>query len=348
MCRALYGAGCVYFDLSITESIKDREFDLKQHYAAELKKDMEFIDFFMVKRSGIRVGANHKQYFDIMLGDKTGEISAKKWDIQPQDVPKLEAMTEGRLVKVKAQVTEWQGALQLRLQRIRLAVDQDGLDISDYVKAAPEDSAAMYDYIYNVADQMMDVDLRALCLSVLKENKDRLMYYPAASRNHHAEYGGLLFHVKRMLMNALGICSVYTDLKKDLLCAGVILHDIEKLDEILSDEHGVSPGYSREGQFLGHLVMGVKYIDERARKLDFPEEKRLMLEQMILSHHYEPEFGSPVRPLFPEGEVLHYLDILDARLFDMYDVLATTEPGHFSERIWTLDNRRIYKPEHDD
>ena len=69
-----------------------------------------------------------------------------------------------------------------------------------------------------------------------------------------------------------------------------------------------------------------------------------MIEQMILSHHYQPEFGSPVRPLFPEGEVLHYLDILDARLFDMRDAVAAVDPGHFSDRIWTLDNRRVYKP----
>ena len=116
-----------------------------------------------------------------------------------------------------------------------------------------------------------------------------------------------------------------------------------KMEEILSNEYGVSPGYSMEGQFLGHLVMGVKYVDRLTEEMQFPREKALMLEQMILSHHYEPEFGSPVRPLFPEGEVLHYLDILDARLMDMQNALATVEPGHFSERIWTLDNRRVYQ-----
>ena len=72
-------------------------------------------------------------------------------------------------------------------------------------------------------------------------------------------------------------------------------------------------------------------------------EKAMMLEHMILAHHYEPEFGSPKKPLFPEAEVLHYLDILDARMFDMEDALVSTEPGTFSERIWALDNRRIYK-----
>ena len=75
-----------------------------------------------------------------------------------------------------------------------------------------------------------------------------------------------------------------------------------------------------------------------------PEEKTLMLEHMILSHHYEPEFGSPKKPLFPEAEVLHYLDILDARMFDMEDALRGVAPGEFSDRIWVLDNRKIYKP----
>ena len=99
-----------------------------------------------------------------------------------------------------------------------------------------------------------------------------------------------------------------------------------------------------EGQLLGHIVMGVKYLDRLTEELGFPREKALMLEHMVLSHHYEPEYGSPKKPLFPEAEVLHYLDILDARMFDMFDALASTEPGEFSDRVWTLDNRRLYKP----
>jgi len=145
-------------------------------------------------------------------------------------------------------------------------------------------------------------------------------------------------------MTGIAICGVYTDLNQDMVATGVIIHDMEKLNEIESNEYGISPGYSMEGQLLGHIVMGVKSLDRITEKLDFPREKALMLEHMILSHHYEPEFGSPKRPLFPEAEVLHYLDILDARMFDMYDALAATEPGEFSDRVWTLDNRRLYKP----
>ena len=95
---------------------------------------------------------------------------------------------------------------------------------------------------------------------------------------------------------------------------------------------------------LGHIVMGVKYIDKLADETELPYEKKIMMEHMVLSHHYEPEFGSPKKPLFAEAEVLHYLDILDARMYDMEEAVAHTEPGGFSDRIWTLDNRRIYKP----
>ena len=99
-----------------------------------------------------------------------------------------------------------------------------------------------------------------------------------------------------------------------------------------------------EGQLLGHIAQGVKMIDKLADELGISEEKAIMLEHMILSHHYEPEFGSPKRPMFPEAELLHYLDIFDARIFDMEEALKPVAPGDFSDKVWTLENRRVYKP----
>ncbi|HZK02253.1 MAG TPA: hypothetical protein VFC96_05250, partial [Anaerovoracaceae bacterium] len=128
------------------------------------------------------------------------------------------------------------------------------------------------------------------------------------------------------------------------LITGVIIHDVEKLNEIISDENGIASGYSFEGQLLGHLIQGVKTIDRMAEEIGMSEEKTVMLEHMILSHHYEPEYGSPKKPLFPEAEILHYLDIVDARMYDMEEALFGTKPGEFSEKVWTLDNRRLYRP----
>ena len=95
---------------------------------------------------------------------------------------------------------------------------------------------------------------------------------------------------------------------------------------------------------LGHIIQGVKTIDRMTLELGFPREKAIMLEHMILAHHYEPEFGSPKKPLFPEAELLHYLDILDARMFDMEAALEATAEGEFSDKVRTLDNRKLYKP----
>lgn len=321
---------------------------MKQVYIKDLKKDQEFTDFFMAKTLTFKVGSNGKQYLDILLADNTGEISAKKWDVSDTEYQTLREIRDKDIVKIKGMVTEWAGQLQVRVQRIRAAVESDGQHMKDFVKAAPEEPEAMYDYIYSVAAGMEDPDLKKLCLKILTDEKDRLMYYPAAQKNHHAELGGLLYHMKRMLMTGEAVCGVYTNLNRDLVCTGVIIHDIEKLNEIMSGPDGIATGYSFEGQLLGHIIQGVKTIDRLTTELGFPREKAVMLEHMILSHHYEPEYGSPKKPLFPEAEALHYLDILDARMFDMQDALEATEPGSFSERVWALDNRRLYKPAGED
>lgn len=316
---------------------------MKDIYISDIKTHQELISYFLVKTSAVKVGSNKKAYLDLLLADCTGEISAKKWDIADEELPGLEKIKEGSIIKVKAQVTEWNGMKQLRVSRIRQTSAEDQLVMKDYIKAAPEEPADMYEYIYSRAEAFQDQDLRNICIRELTDNKEKLMYYPAAQKNHHAEMGGLLYHVKRMLMMAERACEVYTNLNRELVMTGVILHDMEKINEIQSNELGVSTGYSFEGKMLGHLVQGVRTIDRIAGELGMPREKAVMLEHMILSHHYEPEFGSPKKPLFPEAEMLHYLDMIDAKMFDMQDALEKTEPGEFSDRVWTLDNRTLYR-----
>ena len=318
---------------------------MKEVFVSDLKKDKEVIDFFMIKSVSVKTGSTGKPYLDVVLGDRTGEINGKKWDVGASD----HLLKEKDIVKIIATVNEFNSQLQLKIQRIRKALPEtipdDVMDMGDFVKAAPEDPDEMYNYIMDTCLSFEDDDYRALCRKALEDNKEKLMYYPAASKNHHAELGGLLYHTKRMLMNGERVCEVYKNLNRDLLLAGVIMHDMQKLFEIDADTDGMSSGYSFEGQLLGHIVMGVKYVDELSLKLNIGTEKRIMMEHMILSHHYEPEYGSPKKPLFPEAEVLHYLDILDARMYDMEEALKNTEPGGFSDRVWTLDNRRMYKSE---
>lgn len=317
---------------------------MKEFYISDFKPDEEIVDYFIIKSIALKLGSNKKQYLDLLLGDSTGEVTAKKWDVSDSELPSISEIADGDIVKLKASVTQWNGLKQLRVMKIRKKAENDPVELMDLIKAAPERGEDMYEFILKKAEAIQDEHLKTICIRLLTENKERLLYYPAAQKNHHAQLAGLLYHVKRMLMNGERMCQVYTNLNADLVTAGVILHDMEKLNEIESNELGISQGYSFEGQMLGHLIQGIKSIDKIADEIGMPREKAIMLEHMVLSHHYEPEFGSPKKPLFPEAEILHYLDIIDARMFDMEDALRGIQPGEFSDRVWTLDNRKLYKP----
>lgn len=155
--------------------------------------------------------------------------------------------------------------------------------------------------------------------------------------------GGLLYHTLRMLLSGEKLGEVYNFLNMDYVYAGVILHDICKILEMDSDQYGVVSDYTMEGKLLGHIIQGIKEIEIEGEKIGIDREKSVVLQHMVLSHHYEPEFGSPKKPMTPEAELLHFLDIIDARMFDFEHALEGIEPGGFTDKIWLLDNRNLYK-----
>lgn len=316
----------------------------KEFFINQLKIDEEFTDFFLVKAIAIRIGSNRKQYLDVTLADNSGEINGKKWDVNDEEAINLNRIKEGDLVKIRATVNEWNNIKQLRIARIRKGQKEDGCEMTDYIKAAPENPDGMYAFIRKEAEGISDEGLRAMALLFLDREKERLLYYPAAMKNHHAEMAGLLYHIKRMLVMGEKACEVYRQLDRDWIVCGVILHDMEKLNEIQSNELGISNGYTFEGQLLGHLVQGAAKVAEMAKEVGLSEEKTVMLQHMMVSHHYEPDFGSPKKPMFIEAEMLHYLDMIDAKMFDFEAALAGVDPGQFSERVRTLDGRMLYKP----
>ena len=133
-------------------------------------------------------------------------------------------------------------------------------------------------------------------------------------------------------------------MNKELLFAGIILHDIEKTEEMNSSELGIVSTYTVEGQLLSHLIQGITLVDRVSSKVGASSEIRMLLQHMILSHHYEPEYGSPIKPMIIEAELLHYIDVIDARMYDMKKILDGVDEGNFSERIFSLNNRKVYKP----
>lgn len=305
----------------------------------DIKKGSSVEGYYLIKAGNIKVSSNGKQYGDYTLADSTGEINAKLWDIADAN----ECPTTGDIIKVKGLVTEWQGVLQLRLDKFRFITDEDNIDIMKVIPSAPEDPDSMLSTIKEYVNKIENTQIRQLVIRLLKEFAPYLRLHPAAIKNHHSIRSGLLYHTTSMLKTADGILAVYDYLNSDLVYAGVILHDICKTTEIKAGDSGMPIEYTTEGLLVGHIPQGVAAIAQAAKELETDKEITFMLEHMILSHHYEPEFGSPRRPMFPEAEILHYLDMIDTRMYDMNNILANQESGTFSPSIWVLHNRKLYK-----
>ena len=200
----------------------------------------------------------------------------------------------------------------------------------------------MFDELMKAALSFKDSELKALVTELLNEYKEKLLYWPAAFRLHHAIRGGLLYHTLSILRMAQGVADIYPFIDRDLLFAGVILHDIAKTEEFDVAQTGIASGYSTDGNLVGHLVRGAMAVDRCGKKLGISENTLMLVEHMIISHHGEPEFGAAVRPMFLEAEILSSLDTLDAKIYEIEQACRAVEPGEFTPRQWALDNRKLY------
>ena len=302
------------------------------------QKDEAVDGVLLIKDAEVRVSSTGSRYLDATVTDATGEMNAKCWDWGDQNPP-----ASNLPIRVRGLVKEFAGKLQLRIDKWRPAAAEE-IVWSQLVPTAPEDPEAMYGEIRDTILALPDEDYRTIALYLLEGNREHLMIWPAAASFHHAQRSGLLYHTVSMLRTAKALLEVYRDLDRSLLLCGVVLHDLSKMEEISSSAQGVPGEYTPRGMLLGHISMGMEMVRLAGLATKMPEEKILLLQHMLLSHHELPEFGSPRSPMIPEAEVLQAVDRLDARLFAMREALRTTEPGTFSERVRSMDGRRLYKP----
>lgn len=300
---------------------------------------LNFEGFCLVRSCQVRTNVKGTPYLDLVLADCEGEAVAKLWDYSPE----MGAYESEDIVKVRGVITVWKDTEQLKIDRIRHATEDDGYDLSLLLPCAPFDPAWLYDELYALAGGFENEDLRMLVQYLLREHREALLRFPAALKLHHATRGGLLHHSWTIVQLARGVCDTYPLLDRELVYAGAILHDIGKLAELETGKLGIASAYTAPGQLLGHISIGVSMISEAGQLLGVSDETILLLEHMLLSHHDKPEFGSPKPPMFPEAEVLSELDLLDSRLYAMFSALDGVQPGAFSERIWSLDNRMLYR-----
>ena len=308
-----------------------------------LQKDMRFEGFLLVRSAEKRKDSKGNDYVDMNLADRTGEINCKIWNWDPgADAPET-----GKPIKVRGTVQEYNGRLQLRVEKWRMAAADDPVDMNSLVACAPRTPGEMNREIRDTVESFRSEKLKQLTYGMLELAGDSLSWFPAAQRMHHAERSGLLHHTTDMLRLAKAMLEVYPWLNRDLLLAGVIIHDLAKIDELKSDPAGNVTDYTRDGQLLGHLVRGITNLNRVADRLNIHGETVTLLEHMLLSHHGESEYGSPKAPMFPEAEALHWIDMTDARMNTMKAVADKTPEGAFSEKIFSLD-RRVYHPVYTD
>lgn len=309
---------------------------------ADFSAGKVIVGYFLIKWKDEKVSSNGKPFIDYTFTDITGSVNGKHWSPLGDEDFLYEV---GDVVKLRAEVTEFNGALQAKVQKIRKWTEDDEVRIDEIVPSAPFPAEEMYEEIHREVMRIRDDEIRLIVRTLLEENQKKIMYYPAAKANHHSIRSGLLYHMLRMLRAGLSLCKVYESADPDLVCAGIVLHDLEKINEMSATEHGVVDSYTVEGNLLGHIIMGVKRISAVSERLGISREKSLVLEHLVLSHHYYPEYGSPKKPMMIEGEILHHVDILDATIYDMEQALKHTADGDFSAGIPTLERRRIYKME---
>jgi len=294
--------------------------------------------YFLIKSSTRGIASNGKPFLTVILQDKTGDIEAKLWDASPDDEENYAAQ---KIVRAAGEVMNYRGRNQLKIRNIRPAQPQDGVRTSDFLEVAPLSQEEMVEHITKSIFEMKNSNVQRITRHLFKKYQTEFLEYPAATKNHHEFVSGLAYHVVSMLKLAESFSTLYPSLNRDLLYAGVILHDLGKVFELSGP---VSTIYTVEGNLLGHISIMVNEIGKAAEELAIEGEEVMLLQHLVLSHHGKEEWGSPKKPLIKEAEMLHLIDNVDAKMNMLDLALTKVKPGEFTERIFALDNRSFYKP----
>ncbi|MBN2877943.1 MAG: HD domain-containing protein [Bacilli bacterium] len=195
--------------------------------------------------------------------------------------------------------------------------------------------------IDSIIEQLENPVLKAITQTIYNRFKEEFYLYPAATKFHHAYISGLAYHTHSMLKLAEGFFHVYPFLSRDLVNSGTILHDICKIFEFDSYE---GSEYTIKGKLIGHITMGANLIDSVAKDLGYEDaEETMLLQHIIISHHYYGNFGSPRKPNIAEALIIHFIDNIDSKTTVLGEELNLVEVGHLTSSIGVLERERYYK-----
>ncbi|MGA3292690.1 MAG: HD domain-containing protein [Candidatus Acidiferrales bacterium] len=308
---------------------------MKSHFIADLTDGQTVASLFLVRekevRTSPRTGAS---WLQLELADRTGTIPAKMWD----NFAALAATFEcDDVIQIRGRVKLYNGRKELTLEQIIPAAERD-YELSDFLPHTKYDVEKLFAELRAAIARMKNPWLRQLVSSIVDDPEiaPRLKRAPAAMTMHHAYLGGLLEHVVSLIGLAAAVSAHYPELDPDLLVAGVVLHDIGKIEEL---RYTRAIDYSTEGRLLGHITIGVGMVREKRKAIaGFPEPLAVLIDHLILSHHGSYEFGSPSLPQTPEAVALHFIDDFDSKMGAMRATLDSATAGGTAQELWSERN----------
>jgi 3'-5' exoribonuclease len=304
---------------------------MKSHYVSGLQDGQAVTSLFLVSEKGIRTSPRSgKSWLELSLRDNSGSIPAKMWD----NFEAIEKTFEcDDVVQIRGRVKLYNGQKEITLEQIVPTAERE-YDLADFLANTKFDIEKLFAELNAAIAGVQNPWIKRLLESVVEDPAiaAKLKRAPAAMTMHHAFVGGLLEHVVSLIGLSRGVTAQYPELDADLLLAGIVLHDVGKIDE-LSYERGTD--YTTEGRLLGHITIGALLVREKMKAIaGFPPEMAILIEHLILSHHGTYEFGSPALPQTREAIALHFLDDMDSKMAAM----RTTLEGASGNEEWTERN----------
>ncbi|MBJ8349969.1 3'-5' exoribonuclease YhaM family protein [Streptococcus zalophi] len=306
----------------------------------QMKKDELFEGFYLIKSAELRKTRAGKDFIAMTFQDDTGEINGNLWDAQPYNVDEFVA---GKVVHMTGRREVYNGSPQVNQITLRNVRHGEPNNPSDFKPKSDIDLEDVKDYLEQMMFKIENATWQRIVRALYRKFDKEFFTFPAAKTNHHAFESGLAYHTATMVRLADAIGDIYPALNKSLLFAGVMLHDLAKVIELTGSEN---TQYTIRGNLIGHIAL----IDEEITKvinelgIDDSKEEVTVLRHLILSHHGQLEYGSPVRPKIMEAEILHFIDNIDAEMMMMTTALKSVGPGEMTNKIFAMDNRSFYKP----
>lgn len=289
--------------------------------------------------SGLTKGVTNSgaPYLSLVLQDASKSIDAKMWDVK-SEAEKILAV--GKVINFDLEINMYRNALQAKVIKV-FPVNQNEINMADFVFNSPIAKSELRDNIAEAVHRIKNENIALIVNAMLNYYEKDVYEYPAASKIHHNFIGGLATHVSGMIKIANALADIYPSADRDYLLAGVILHDLGKIEEFTSP---VVTEYSISGKLLGHIsIMDARLLMiGKDLKLEDSEEL-LLLRHMVLSHHGAHEYGSPILPETLEAELLTYIDNIDSKVAIIDKCLADVKPGEFSGKVFAMENRCFYK-----